>query len=43
MLSLIPWNPEAESIISELRYTTCPGAGARKAQRFTIQIYPKTY
>jgi CRISPR-associated endonuclease/helicase Cas3 len=44
MVSLvIPWNAEAEAIIGELRYSACPAAAARKAQRFTIQIYPKTF
>ena len=40
---IIPWNDEAESLIRELRFTQYPGATARKAQRFTIQIPPGTY
>lgn len=40
---IIPWNEEAETLIRELRYTQYPGATARKAQRFTIQIPPRTY
>ncbi|MBN1827602.1 MAG: CRISPR-associated helicase Cas3' [Deltaproteobacteria bacterium] len=38
---IIPWNREAETIIDELRYSNFPAAAARKAQRFTIQIYPQ--
>jgi CRISPR-associated endonuclease/helicase Cas3 len=38
---IIPWNKEAEAIIQGLRYSEYPAAFARKAQRFTVQIYPK--
>ena len=38
---IIPWNREAEKIISGLRYSEYPASFARKAQRFTVQIYPK--
>jgi hypothetical protein len=38
---IIPWNEEAEKIISGLRYSQCPACLARKAQRFTVQVYPK--
>ena len=38
---IIPWNGEAEQIVEELRYSAFPAAAARKAQRFTIQIYPQ--
>jgi CRISPR-associated endonuclease/helicase Cas3 len=40
---IVPWNAEADSLIRELRYTEYPGAAARKAQRFTIQIPPQTF
>jgi len=35
------WNKEAEKIISGLRYSEYPALFARKAQRFTVQVYPK--
>jgi len=38
---IIPWNKEAERIISGLRYSEFPASFARKAQRFTVQVYPK--
>lgn len=38
---IIPWNEEAEKIISGLRYSKYPALFARKAQRFTVQVYPK--
>jgi len=38
---IIPWNKEAEKIISGLRYSEYPASFARKAQRFTVQVYPK--
>jgi len=38
---IIPWNKEAERIISGLRYSEYPALFARKAQRFTVQVYPK--
>lgn len=38
---IIPWNGKAERIIEELRYSVFPAAAARKAQRFTIQVYPE--
>ena len=38
---IIPWNKEAEKIISGLRYSEYPALFARKAQRFTVQVYPK--
>jgi CRISPR-associated endonuclease/helicase Cas3 len=38
---IIPWDNEAEAIIGELRYSAFPASAARKAQRFTIQIYPQ--
>ena len=38
---IIPWNSEAEKIISGLRYSEYPALFARKAQRFTVQVYPK--
>ncbi len=37
---IIPWNNEAEKIISGLRYSEYPSLFARKAQRFTVQVYP---
>ena len=39
---IIPWNGDAERIVEELRYSTFPAAAARKAQRFTIQVYPQS-
>ncbi|OQY11855.1 MAG: hypothetical protein B6I30_05995 [Desulfobacteraceae bacterium 4572_187] len=38
---IIPWNRESEKIISGLRYSEYPALFARKAQRFTVQVYPK--
>jgi len=38
---IIPWNGDAERIVEELRYSAFPAAAARKAQRFTIQVYPQ--
>lgn len=38
---IIPWNGNAERIVEELRYSVFPAAAARKAQRFTIQVYPQ--
>lgn len=38
---IISWNSEAERIIGELRYSAFPAAATRKAQRFTIQVYPQ--
>ncbi len=38
---IIPWDEEAEKIIRGLRYSHCPACLARKAQRFTVQVYPK--
>ncbi|MBM4312312.1 MAG: CRISPR-associated endonuclease Cas3'' [Deltaproteobacteria bacterium] len=38
---IIPWNGDAERIVEELRYSAFPAAAARKAQRFTIQLYPQ--
>lgn len=38
---IIPWNGDAERIVEELRYSVFPAAAARKAQRFTIQVYPQ--
>ena len=38
---IIPWNKKAEKIISGLRYSEYPALFARKAQRFTVQVYPK--
>ena len=38
---IIPWNKAAEKIISGLRYSEYPALFARKAQRFTVQVYPK--
>jgi len=38
---IIPWNKEAEKIIRGLRYSEYPALFARKAQRFTVQVYPK--
>ena len=38
---IIPWNDEAEQIISGLRYSEYPGSFVRKAQRFTVEVYPK--
>jgi CRISPR-associated endonuclease/helicase Cas3 len=40
---IIPWNEKADSLIKEIRYTEYPGATARKAQRFTIQVPPRTF
>ena len=37
---IIPWNSEAEAIVEELRYSPFPASAARKAQRFTVQVYP---
>jgi CRISPR-associated endonuclease/helicase Cas3 len=37
---IIPWNNEAEDIIRKLRYAEYPSKYARKAQRFTVQMYP---
>ncbi|MBA3017893.1 MAG: CRISPR-associated helicase Cas3' [Proteobacteria bacterium] len=38
---IIPWNEEAEKIISGLRYSEYPASFARKAQRYAVQVYPK--
>ncbi len=38
---IIPWNKEAEVIINGLRYSEYPAVFARRAQRFTVQMYPK--
>ena len=38
---IIPWNDDAERIVEELRYSVFPAAAARKAQHFTIQVYPQ--
>jgi len=38
---IIPWNEEAKKIINGLRYSEYPASFARKAQRFTVQVYPK--
>jgi len=38
---IIPWNQQAETIISDLRYSEFPASFARQAQRFTVQVYPK--
>jgi CRISPR-associated endonuclease/helicase Cas3 len=38
---IIPWNKKAEKIISGLRCSEYPASFARKAQRFTVQVYPK--
>lgn len=38
---IIPWNEEAEEIVSGLRYSEYPASFARKAQRFTVEVYPK--
>ena len=38
---IIPWNEEAEKIVTGLRYSEYPASFARKAQRFTVQVYPK--
>ena len=40
---IIPWNEDADSLIREIRYTEYPGTTARKAQRFTIQVPPRTF
>lgn len=39
---IIPFNRDADAVISELRYSAYPAAAARKAQRFTVQVYPQT-
>ncbi len=38
---IIPWNKKADEIVNELRYSEYPSSGARKAQRFTIQVPPR--
>jgi len=38
---IIPWNKDSEDIIKELRYSAFPFTAARKAQRYTIQVYPQ--
>jgi len=38
---IISWNEEAEKIITGLRYSEYPALFARRAQRFTVQVYPK--
>ena len=38
---IIPWNEKAEKIITGLRYSEYPALFARRAQRFTVQVYPK--
>lgn len=38
---IIPWNGKAERVVEELRYSAFPAAAARKAQRFTIQVFPQ--
>lgn len=39
---IIPYNQEAQGLIQGLRYTETPGWFARKLQRFTVQIPPRT-
>ena len=39
---IIPYDQEAERLIQGLRYTETPGWFARKLQRFTVQIPPRT-
>lgn len=39
---IIPFNQEADTVINELRYSAYSAAAARKAQRYTIQVYPQT-
>jgi len=38
---IIPFNKEADAVIDELRYGAYATSAARKAQRFTIQVYPQ--
>lgn len=38
---IIPWNSEAEDLITHLRYGGYPSFAARKLQRFTIQVPPR--
>lgn len=38
---VIPWDKEAEELITQLRYGGYLTAAARKAQRFTIQVPPQ--
>jgi len=38
---IIPWNSDAEKIISGLRYSDSPGMFARQAQRFAVQVFPQ--
>ncbi len=38
---IIPWNEKAKKIINGLRYSEYPESFARKAQRFTVQVYWK--
>jgi CRISPR-associated endonuclease/helicase Cas3 len=38
---IIPWNEDAQDIISNLRYAEYPSKYAREAQRYTVQMYPQ--
>ena len=38
---IIPWNQDAQDIIRNLRYAEYPLKYARKAQRYTVQMYPQ--
>lgn len=38
---IIPYNDEAQSIIEKLRYAEFPRSLARKAQRYSVQVYPQ--
>ncbi len=38
---IIPWNDDAQDIIRNLRYAAYPLKYARKAQRYTVQMYPQ--
>ena len=38
---IIPYNDEAKNIIKKLRYAEFTKNLARKAQRFSVQVYPQ--
>jgi CRISPR-associated endonuclease/helicase Cas3 len=38
---IVPWDGEADELITQLRFSDYPASAARKAQRFTIQIPPR--
>lgn len=40
---IIPWGEEVEDIIRKLNYADYPALVSRRLQKFTVQVYPKTW